>query len=88
MTIDEVSRELGRLAQAMEDIKHEFHEHKTEENLWQSTITKQLECLIAKENERKGMMKEASRIAKLWGAAFGAVVVGFIEVLKHWIFGA
>jgi len=88
MSIDEVSRELGRLAAAVEALGSELREHKDDQVRCHETIQASLDCLLAKENQRKGMLQQAKTSAKIWGSVVGAAVVGVFEIVKAYFFGA
>jgi hypothetical protein len=87
MSIDEVSRELGRLAQATEDMQNDLKEHKRDLAAWQEDIGDKIDCLIAKENQRKGMLEAAKSTARVWAGVIGILIAAAIETVRQVFFG-
>jgi len=87
MGIDEVSHELGKLTAAVDNVHESLTEFKLEERARHDRIDTSLKGLIAERNERKGMLVQAKKQAKIWGAGFGAIVAVAIAFIKTLITG-
>jgi hypothetical protein len=87
MSIDEVSERLGALTQGMDDLKSEFHEHKEDEERWQSEVDRKLDLLISDKDQRQGVARAAENKAKVWVAVIAAMVVSVFETVKWMILG-
>ena len=87
MTIDQVSEKLGALTEAVTGLKDDLKEFKEEEIERHDDIEKKLDCLVAKENQRKGMLEQAKKQARIWGAILGAIVAVVFDFIRHQILG-